>query len=387
MLEKIKNLKDKGFNILTVLFVAVSIIVAYKIVMNFEDVVKAIFGGVGKLLSLLKPFVIGGLLAYFLNPAVKTFETKVYGRVKKLAKVKKFLSIVTVYAIVLGIIVLLINTVIPIIVKSIVNLAMQVPAYFDKLLEFRNGEWNHSVVGKIIFNAIASVEKVITNAISEHQIFAITPAISDILGGVVSATGTVIDVVFGIVISVYFILEKERLSKGIQKLLRAFLKKENCTRVNFYAGEAHRIFSRFIVGQFLDSVIIGVICIIGLRLLNVENSVLYGSIIGVTNMIPYFGPFIGGVPVVFLVLFQSPLKALWTGLFIFALQQVDSMLMAPKIIGESVDLSPFWITFAILIGGGLFGVIGMFLGAPSLAFIFLVTNNWLDRRISKREIK
>lgn len=387
MLEKLKNLREKKLGILTILIMAVLIIASYKIIMNFEGVVGAIYKGIMYILGILTPFVIGGLIAYFLNPAVKFFENKVYGKVKRLHRVKTVFSLITVYALVAVIIILLINTLIPILVRSIVNVAMQIPVYFDKLLEFRNGDWNHSVVGRLLYNAIASVENHFTKAINEYDIFSLNPAISDILGGVVNVTGTAIDIIFGIVISIYFILEKKNLSTGLKKILRAFLKEESCGRIDFYGREAHRIFSRFIVGQFLDSLIIGVLCMIGLRLLGAQNSILYGAIVGVTNMIPYFGPFIGGVPVVLLVLFESPLRALWVGLFIFALQQADSMIMAPKIIGESVNLSPFWIIFAILVGGGLFGIIGMFLGAPALAFILLVCNKWLDKRIEKKEEK
>lgn len=384
MLEKFKNLREKKLGILTFLIIAVLVIASYKIIMNFEGVVGAIYRGVMHILGILTPFVMGGLIAYLLNPAVKFFEDKVY-KAKRLGKIKTVLSLITVYALVAIIIILLMNTLIPILVRSIVNVAVQIPVYFDKLLEFRNGDWNHSVVGKLLYNAIASVENHFTKAINEYDIFSLNPAISDILGGVVNVTGIAIDIVFGIVISIYFILEKKNLSSGLKKILRAFFKEESYQKINFYGREAHRIFSRFIVGQFLDSLIISILCMIGLKLLGTQNSILYGAIIGVTNMIPYFGPFIGGVPVVLLVLFESPLRALWVGLFIFALQQADSMIMAPKIIGESVNLSPFWIIFAILVGGGLFGVIGMFLGAPALAFILLVCNRWLDKRIEKKE--
>ena len=385
MLEKFKNLREKKLGIITFLIIAVLVIASYKIIMNFEGVVGAIFRGIMYILGILTPFVIGGLIAYFLNPAVKFFECKVYGKFKRLEKFKTVFSLITVYALVAVIIILIVNTLIPILVKSIVNVAMQIPVYFDKLLEFRNGDWNHSVVGKLLYNAIASIENHFTQAISEYDIFSLNPAIGDIVGSVVNVTGTAIDVVFGIIISVYFILEKKNLSAGLKKILRAFFKESSCERIDFYGKEAHRIFSRFIVGQFMDSLIIGIICIIGLRLLGTQNSILYGAIVGVTNMIPYFGPFIGGVPVVLLVLFESPLRALWVGLFIFALQQADSMIMAPKIIGESVNLSPFWIIFAILVGGGLFGVIGMFLGAPALAFILLISNRWLDRKIERNK--
>lgn len=384
MLEKLKALKSK--NITTFLLTAIAVIFAYKIIMNIEGVVLALKSVLSTLKGLLMPFIVGGVLAYLLNPIVNFFEQKVFGKFKKLTKAKTILSIAVVYAIAAAALVLILNMLIPLLVKSVADIIGQMPEYFNRLMELRNGEWNHSVVGKLIFNAIAAIEKEITAFISSYNFTALNPAITEIVGGVVNATGTILDLIFGIIISVYFILEKNNLLAGVKRISRAFLKEETSDKLGGYAMEAHGIFSRFIVGKTIDSLIIGIICLIGLKMLRVDNSALYSVIVGVTNMIPYFGPFIGAIPVVLLVLFESPLKAVWVGLFIFALQQFDGMILGPKILGNSIDLSPFWIIFAILIGGGLFGVAGMFLGAPALAVILLATNRFLDKRIKEKEM-
>ncbi len=385
MLEKLRNLKNK--NITTFLLTAVAVIIAYKVIMNIEGVVRALHTGVSYLKELLMPFIIGGVIAYLLNPAVNFFEQRIYGKFKKLNKAKTALSLVTVYAIAAAALVLILNMLIPLLIKSIADIVAQVPEYFNKLMALRNGEWNHSVVGKLIFNAIATVEQDITKILSNYDFTALNPALTGIVGRLVSATGTILDVVFGLIISVYFIFDKHKLLAGIKRISRAFLKDSSSDKLGSYTMEAHGIFSRFIVSKTLDSLIIGVLCFIGLMLLRVENSALYGVIVGVTNMIPYFGPIIGAIPVVLLVLFESPLKAVWVGLFIFALQQFDGMILGPKILGDSIDLSPFWIIFAIIIGGGLFGVAGMFLGAPALAVILLAVNRLIDRRISMKKEK
>lgn len=384
MLEKLKALKTK--NTATFLFTAVAVILAYKIIMNIEGVAVAVKGILSTTKGLLMPFIIGGLLAYLLNPAVNFFEQKVFGKIKKLKKGKTTLSIIVVYAIAVAVLVLILNMLIPLLIKSVADIINHMPDYFNRLMELRNGEWNHSVVGKLIFNAIATVENELTVFFSNYKFTSLTPAIGEIVGGVLNASGTVLDVVFGIIISVYFILEKNNLLNGVKRITRAFLKPENSDKLGGYAMEAHGIFSRFIVGKTIDSLIIGIICLIGLKMLRVDNSALYSVIVGVTNMIPYFGPFIGAIPVVLLVLFESPLKAVWVGLFIFALQQFDGMILGPKILGDSINLSPFWIIFAIIIGGGLFGIAGMFLGAPALAVILLAINRFLDRRIKEKEM-
>lgn len=384
MLKKLKEIFAGG-NVITFLAVAVIVLIAYKVIMNAEAVMAAIFAGLAFLKNLLMPFIIGGVLAYLLNPAVNFFERKVFGRAKKLEKAKTVLSIAAVYVIAAAVLVIVLNMLIPLLIKNIVDISEQIPGYIDSVMAYRNGEWNHSFLGRLLYNAIAAGEASFNDAIKNYNLMSLNPAISEIVGGVMSATGVLLDAVFGVIISVYFILDKYKLLNGIRRISRAFLKDDLCDKLGSYAMEAHSVFSRFIAGKSLDSLIIGIICIIGLKLLNVENSVLYGVIVGVTNMIPYFGPIIGAVPVILLVLFESPLKALWVGLFIFALQQFDGMILGPKILGDSISLSPFWIIFAIIVGGGLFGVPGMFLGAPALAVIILVTNRLVDKRIKQKE--
>lgn len=384
MLKKIREISAKN-NVITFLTVAVLVLVAYKLIMNAERVVGAVFSALNFLKSLLMPFIIGGVIAYLLNPAVNFFERKVFARAKKLDKVKTVLSLITVYIITAAVLVLVLNTLIPLLIKNTVDIAEQIPGYIDSVMAYRNGEWNHSVLGRLIYNAIAAGEAAFNDAIKSYNLMSLNPTISGIVGGVMNATGALLDAVFGVVISIYFILDKYKLLSGIRRISRAFLSDALCDRLGKYAMEAHSIFSRFIAGKSLDSLIIGIICIVGLKLLNVENTVLYGVIVGVTNMIPYFGPIIGAVPVILLVLFESPLKALWVGLFIFALQQFDGMILGPKILGDSISLSPFWIIFAIIVGGGLFGVAGMFLGAPALAVIILMVNRIVDKRLEKKK--
>ena len=383
MFKKLNQLKNK--TAVTFLVTSVLVIIAYKVIMNIEGVVAALSNVVSQFFSLMMPFVIGIVIAYLLNPAVTFFKKNVYGKIKKLGRANTPLSLITVYAIAITIIVLILNMLIPLLTKSVVDIINHIPDYFNKLMEFRNGDWNHSVVGKIIFNAISTIEEDITKALSGYKFSNLNPAITGIVGGVMSATGTVLDVIFGIIISIYFILDKHKIMAGIRRISRAFLKDDTADKVGMYAMETHGIFSRFIVGKTLDSLIIGILCFIGLMLLRVNNSALYSVIVGVTNMIPYFGPIIGAGPVVLLVLFESPLQALWVGLFIFALQQFDGMILGPKILGDSINLSPFWIIFAIIIGGGLFGVAGMFLGAPALAVILLAANRAIDNRIKAKE--
>ncbi|MBR2476787.1 MAG: AI-2E family transporter [Clostridia bacterium] len=384
MLEKIKNLFGRKSNVFNLLIAGIVLILAYKVIMNIEGVVGLLSRGLKFLGNLLLPFIIGSAIAYLLNPAVNFFERNLFGRFRIFNKTKTLFSLITVYILCTAALFIVLNSLIPILVKNITNLIEQIPVYINKLMEYRNGDWNHSVTGKALYDAIATVERELTGYISKIDVKTITPAISEIFKGIVNATGTVLDIVFGLIISIYLILDKGKLLRGTKRLLRALFKKETYEKTVAFFAESHRIFSKFIAGKSLDSLIIGILCFIGLSLLGVPNSVLYSVIVGVTNMIPYFGPFMGGIPVVLLVLLENPLQAVWVGLFIFGLQQFDGMILGPKILGDSINLRPFWIILAIIIGGGLFGVVGMFLGAPTLAVILNVVKRSVDKRLEEK---
>ena len=298
MFEKLKSMRDKNSGAFNFFFVAVAVIIAYKIIMNIEGVVFALKAGLGWLKSLLMPFIVGFVIAYLLNPAVNFFERKVFGKIKKLKKGKTVLSVIIVYIITAALLVVVLNMLIPLLVRNISDIVGSIPSYMEKITEFRNGNWNGTYLGKIIFNAIVAAETWITDTFTNYNFLSLNPAIIEIVGGVVNATGLLLDVVFGVIISIYFILDKYKLVRGIKRIFRAFFKEETCLKVGSYTMEAHGIFSRFIAGKFIDSLIIGIICIIGLNILNVENSALYGVIVGVTNMIPYFGAIIGCIGIV-----------------------------------------------------------------------------------------
>ncbi|MBE7013350.1 MAG: AI-2E family transporter [Ruminococcaceae bacterium] len=383
MLSKIKTLRPRQAG--TFLLTAVAVIGAYKIIMNIEDVARWLYSAVSYAWDLLAPFVIGAVVAYLINPAVIFFETRLYGKLRKKAKASRVLSIAAAYAILGAALVIILNLLIPLLVKSAADIINSIPAYYSKFQALKSGQWNDTVTGRLLSSLFAAGERELSQLLAQNNLNALNPAITGLVDGVINFGGTVLDGVLGIVISVYFILEKENLLRGTKRICRAFFKDETCEKLSSHTADAHKILSKFVVGKTLDSLIIGVICTAGLMILNVKNAALFGVIVGVTNMIPYFGPFIGGVPVVLLVLFESPLKALWVGLFIFALQQFDGVILGPKILGNSINLSPFWIIFAILIGGGLFGVAGMFLGAPALAVIMQETSRLLDNRISAKE--
>ncbi len=151
------------------------------------------------------------------------------------------------------------------------------------------------------------------------------------------------------------------------------------------AKESNEMFLRFFVGKMIDSLIIGILCFIGLQLMKMPYTLLISFIIGVTNMIPYFGPFIGAIPAVAIVLLRSPIQALGLALFIFVLQQFDGIVLGPKILGDSTGLSPFWVIFSIIVFGALFGVLGMFLGVPIFAVLYTMFKHFVEKKNIEKE--
>ena len=381
MLEKLRKIKPSSA--VSVLLLAVAVIGVFKLIMSIESVASALLNGWRYVWGLLTPFVIGGVIAYLINPMVNFFERH-YGKIIKRPTPARVTSTATAYVICFAVLIIILNLLIPLMVKSTADIINSIPAYYNKLQALKESDWNNTVAGQFFISTFTTIEQELTRIISQSSFSSLNPAISGILGGVINLGGTLLDAVLGIVISVYFIVEKDLLLAGAKRICKAIFTDDTSSKISSHTKDAHIILSKFIVGKTLDSLIIGVICLVGLLIFNVRNSALFSVIVGVTNMIPYFGPFIGGIPVVLLVMFESPLKALWVAIFIFILQQFDGSILGPKILGNSINLSPFWIIFAIIIGGGLFGVTGMFLGAPALAVIMTEVNRIIDAKIAKK---
>ena len=180
--------------------------------------------------------------------------------------------------------------------------------------------------------------------------------------------------------------DKKRLMRSCWKIIYAFLPQKRIPACHEILSECNRLFSSFVVGKFIDSSIIGVLCFILMTILRLPDGLLISVIVGVTNMIPYFGPFIGAIPGILILLFVKPVKALIFAIMVLCLQQFDGLILGPKILGDSTGMKPLWIIFAITVGGSMFGVIGMFLGVPVVAIINYLFDLYLQYRLKKKNI-
>lgn len=362
-------------------------ILFYVAMVNFGTLREKISG----VFQVFTPFVAGFVIAYLLNPPTKFFETKVYRKLKA----RRGLAVLTVYLLALAFLALLLNIVLPQVGDSFMTLVGNMSIYA--------GNWNDLVKNALkneTVETILSILHIEENSISDlfvsYQglIKQVTDFISQKLPellsiGVALGSGVVSGLVAGItalISSVYMLLGRERLIPQVRKLLYAALPAKAADRLRGICGQANEVFSGFINGKLIDSAIIGVLCFILNLIFRIPYNILIAVVIGVTNVIPFFGPIIGAVPCILILLMVDPWAALRFAILVVALQQFDGNILGPKILGSSTGLSAIWVLVAIVVGGGLFGFAGMLLGVPTFAVIYALTREWANARLAKKGI-
>lgn len=340
---------------------------------------------VKKIFKILMPITLGLIFAYLINPLVLLFERKMcpklYSKRKKLTRILgiSFALIISLLGLTA-----LISLILPEIISSFSKFINELP---DNLSKFEG--WINSNLSRNQFlqNFIPQDMDTLINQI-QQGLSEIMPEINKVLGNITtSVIGVFIaikDSVIGIIVSIYVLYNKEKFFSQIKKFLCAIFSVDNTNKFIEFFKQTDKIFGGFIMGKILDSIIIGIICFIGLVILKMPYAVLISVIIGVTNVIPFFGPFIGAIPSGLLILIIEPSKLIWFLIFILLLQQFDGNILGPKILGESTGLSAFWVIFAILLGGGLFGFAGMLIGVPAFAVIYSLIKVGIDNRLNKK---
>jgi len=323
-------------------------------------------------MTVINPIVIGMVLAYLMNPLMKWIESN--------TRFKRGISIAILYLGFIGILSVLIAFILPAIISSISDIVVHFPSYIEQMNDFGNDMITRfeAAYGGDIESMLNS--ETFTNVTNKFGV-----VMNDILGntltGIASFSSGIFKFIMGLIISIYVLKDKERFTNGMTRLVYASFKDKDAKGFMGFIKEVDFIFSRYISGKLLDSSIIAVLAFIGLWLIGAPYHLLLALIIGVTNMIPYFGPFIGGTPAVIITLFYSPVTAVWVLIFIIVLQQFDGNILGPKILGDSVGVGPFWIMLAIIIGGGLFGILGMLVGVPVIVVILNAINRQIDRSL------
>ncbi|MDK2801994.1 MAG: AI-2E family transporter [Oscillospiraceae bacterium] len=337
------------------------------------------------IVDIITPFIIGFVIAYILNRPLMFFKNNIFNFIeekmaKKGKKLSNLLSIVSVYFFFFLILSLLISFIIPQIIESIKILANDIPTYTEKLQEFYT-----FIVDKYGIEKSDVLKLVIDtwNEISNKFFSIISNILPQIVSVTVSLTGAITNFIIGFIISVYMLASKDFLLDKSKKMFYAFTPKKHSENLMDIFSKTNQTFCKFITGQLTDAFIVGILCFIGMSVLKIPFSVLVSTIIAFTNIIPIFGPIIGMVPTVLIILMVDPSKAIIFIIFVIILQQIDGNFIYPKVVGDSIGLPGIFVIFAIILGGGLFGIIGMILGVPIFAVFYYILSNIVKYKIKK----
>lgn len=379
------------FKIGATVFLTVAACITFFFVIYRWEVVA----GVGKtIIKSAEPIIIGLVLAYLLMPVKNFVETpilKIFAKKniqeEKAKKMARGISITASLIFLFIIIAILIAIMVPALITSVAGLIETMPGYISSFVswiqEKGTGDGKFAL---FVGEAIRSVMVELENWAKAELLPLAQQYIGTITSGVLSAAKSLLNFVIGIIVVVYVMSIEETMVGQAKKIIYAIFPTRTGNAIIHTVRKSNEIFSGFIVGKIIDSAIIGVICYFGCVLLKIPSAVLVAFIVGITNVIPFFGPFIGAIPSVLLVLIQSPIHGVYLAIFILVLQQVDGNIIGPKILGDTTGLSSFWVLTSILVAGGLFGFFGMLLGVPVFAVIYYIFQQVLSYRMKKKEI-
>ena len=338
---------------------------------------------INSIVGIFKPFIMGFAIAYILDFILRFYENSVF----KLSFFKKFkmkskrgIGLLLTYITAFLIVGLFIQFVLPQLISSLIGLINDVPHYITKTSTFIND--TISKVGIQEHYLVTLNNKF--NTFIDYVINFSTNLIPMIGGIFAVILSSVWNIVLGIIISIYLLIEKEKFFALSKKITYALFPKTIAQRVIKLTHMSNETFGKFLSGKILDSLIIGVLTFIILAVVKMPYTLLISIIIGITNIIPFFGPFIGAIPSVIIVLFVSPVSAFWLVIIIFIIQQIDGNIIGPKILGDSIGISAFWILFAILVAGKFLGLVGMIIGVPLFAVVYSIIKEVIEKRLEKK---
>lgn len=352
--------------------------------------------GISLLFSILTPLIYGAVIAYLFWPLVKLFERKVFFPLfskmkdtfkKKGQKVIRLVSILlTLFLIILGIYILM-AMLIPQIINSIMNIADNFPRYIDNIQTWLSDMLKeHPDMQTSVNDMINSLSVKAEDWMTHDLVPQLNSLLKDLSSGLMGIVNFLKNLILGLIVSIYILLSKESITGNIKKGLYALFKPERANHIIKDIRYIDKTFGGYIIGMLLDSLNIAVLCYIGTTLLGMPYSIFISVIVGVTNVIPFFGPYLGAIPSAILIFMVDPIQALYFIIFIFILQQIDGNFIAPRIIGDSTGMSPLMVLAAIMIGGGMFGIPGMVIGVPVFAIICTIIRNYVGSLLRKKKL-
>lgn len=385
--EKYRNYICWGITAFVVLALLVGLIF---VLVNW----RTVQGICGLLADVLAPVIYGAVFAYLLAPIynrIRSIMTQLGNRClpseKLVHTLACFLATAVSIAILVTVVTGLISMLIPSVIESVTGVLENLPANIVNLEQWLEQVLaNNPDLEAQVMQGYEAAATHMQNLMSGDQLNHLKNILSGVSNGLMNIVNTVLDLVIGLIAMAYLLNMKEKLVTQIKMIIYGILPLKAANKFIDEARYVHHVFGGFIIGKLLDSLIIGILCFVLLSFMNMPYVLLVSVIVGVTNIVPFFGPFIGAIPSAFLILLASPLKCLYFIIFILLLQQFDGNILGPKILGDSTGVSSFWVLFSILLFGGLFGFVGMVIGVPTFAVIYRLTTELIVFLLGKKQL-
>ena len=352
-----------------------ALIVIYKILDNFTGIGTWING----FSKVVRPFLFALLLAYLVYIPCRKIE-KTYKKIGLFKNHARGFAVATTYLLVVLFIVVLSNILFPMLSESVIDLANQLPGYYDEVIKYVDNLPEDSIISKeMVHERINNLKKIdLVETFSLDNIAMYIQGVIGIASGLFSAFVTV-------VVSVYILMERTEIICFIRRLNSSLFSEKKCEKLNRYFIKGNEIFFKYISSQVLDAILVGIVMSVALLVMKVKYAVLLGFIIGLFNLIPYFGAIVAVIIVTLITMFTGGLtQAIWVVIVLVILQQIDANIINPKIVGDALEISKILIIFAVTVGGAYFSVLGMFLGVPVAAVLKMIIDDFVNQNENKK---
>ena len=376
-MEELKNHSKKW---IYWFLLGVALIVVYKALDNFTNVSEVI----GGFFNVIAPFLVGVFIAYLLYVPCQKFENIFLKSKSKFIKRKaRTLSIATVYLIAVLILIILINVILPVVWESVIDFINNIQNYYTMAIDRYNSLPDSSFLKSDVVNeTIANVQH-----IDIKQYFQFDTIVSYAMKAVNAVTG-IVNIFVALIVSVYVLSERTKILRFFKRLAEAIFKENTYKNIDKYYNHSNEIFFKFIASQFMDAIIVGILVTIAMSIMGIKYAPLLGFFIGLFNIIPYVGAIIAVSVSALITLITGGLtQAIWMLVVVVILQQIDANIINPKIVGQSLEVSPLLVLLAVTVGGAYFGMLGIFLAVPVAAIIKIITEDYVNYKLAKKQLQ
>lgn len=372
-------------------------IIAACVVITFYFLLKnsrSVSEWINHVITVVQPIFFGFVMAFLMNPIMVFFESRLDRLFKKVfksesnaKKANRTVSTIISLIVIIGIAAFIITAIVPNLISTIVYLASHIEDQIAAVLDWANiitkGQYE-DVLMKAKDNNIGDIVDQGMMLLDRYVDYDQSDVMSTVTTSVIYVGHFVVGIIIGIFVSVYVLLSKETFKAQAKKIICGLFSPKYSNIILEISRKSADIFYGFIIGKIIDSIIIGIICYIGCLLMNMPYPILVSTIVGVTNFIPVFGPYIGAVPTVAIIFLTEPMKGIYFLIFVLILQQIDGNVIGPKILGDSTGVSSFWVVFAVVTGAGFFGVGGMIIAVPVVAVIYYIIGRFASYLVKRR---